>query len=334
MENIENAHPYSSKLLFISYVLSFVFIFLFLLSNKKYYIILLIISQIVLGITYIVLDKRKAKQLQYLIFNCDAIIDQKTLNIIDGEGEIAVLSHKIYILNKRYSTLLNKMKQEQLKLKDYIEDISHQLKTPITSLRLNTELLLETVELPQQKNKLLLIYKQALKINHLVDDLLTLALLDSKSIELKFEDYPLDLLIEDISIDLEYLLKENNMSIRFEDHITINCDKKWMGEALKNIIKNYIEKNSNSTIDISVDESDSLLLINIQDHGRGFDKEDLPHLFERFYRGKNNDSSGVGIGLSLSKEIINQHHGIIQAMNNDGALITISIPKINAKKKL
>ncbi len=333
MESIEIAHPYTRKLLFISYVLSFVFIFLFLLFSNNCYIILLIISQIVLGVSYAVVNKRQAKQLQYLIFNCDAIIDQKKLNIIDGEGEIAVLSHKIYILNKRYSTLLNKMKQEQLKLKDYIEDISHQLKTPITSLRLNTELLLETVESPQQK-KLLLIYKQALKINHLVDDLLTLALLDSQSIELKFEDYPLELLIEDISIDLQYLLIENNMTIRFNDHVTINCDKKWMGEALKNIIKNYIEKNSNSTIDISVDKSDSLFLIYIQDHGQGFDKEDLPHLFERFYRGKNNDSKGIGIGLSLSKEIINQHHGIIQAMNNNGALIIISIPKINVKKKL
>lgn len=288
-----------------------------------------------MGYFYKILQKRQKKQLEYLIDNADAIIDQKPLDIIDGEGEISLLSHKLYILNKRYHSLLEKMKQEQLELKDYIENISHQLKTPITSIRLNEELLLETIESSQQKEKIKQIYVQTLKMNQLVNDLLTLALLDSQSMEFEFHHHPIETLIEDVEEDLEYLLQERHMDIQLHHHQeSILCDKKWMEEALKNIIKNHIEKNQNSVIDITVEEMESLTKIMIQDHGEGFLDEDIPHLFERFYRGKKKDYQGVGIGLALSKEIIEQHHGLIKATNQQGACIEISIPQLLAKKKI
>lgn len=287
------------------------------------------------GYIYIVLQKRQKKELEYLIHNADAIIDQKPLNIIDGEGEISLLSHKLYILNKRYYSLIEKMKQEQIELKDYIENISHQLKTPITSMRLNEELLLETIESSKQKEKIEQIYIQTLKMNQLVNDLLTLALLDSQSIELQYNHYPIEILIEDVEEDLDYLLQEKQMSIQLHHHQeSILCDKKWLEEAFKNILKNHIEKNEKSQIDIFVEETESLTQIMIQDHGEGFLEEDIPYLFERFYRGKKKDYKGIGIGLALSKEIVEQHHGIIKASNQQGACIEISIPKLLAKKKL
>lgn len=328
------AHPYHKKIMFICYLGSLFGILLTLVFDNTIYLYISLLSLIVLGLLYSKHMSRLYNQLRVLIYNCDAIIDGRKINIIDGEGEISLLSNKLFILNKRYYALIDKMKEEQLELKNYIENISHQLKTPITSMRLNEELLLEVIDNEKQKEKINEIYIQTLKMNQLVNDLLTLALFDSHSIEFKYEDYSLEYLICDIEEDLDYLLREHNMNIRLNQDIKILCDKKWISEALKNIIKNCIEKNNNSFIDIHVQELDSIIDIKIKDYGEGFLEEDLPYIFDRFYRGKKKDYHGVGIGLALSKEIIEQHHGYIKAYNDKGALIEIALPKIFGKKKI
>ncbi len=99
-------------------------------------------------------------------------------------------------------------------------------------------------------------------------------------------------------------------------------------------MKNCIEKKSHNCIDILVEEYETIIHIIIQDHGEGFDEEEIEHLFERFYRGPKTSTTGVGIGLSLAKEIIEKHHGMIKAYNQDGAVFEISIPKLLAKKKI
>lgn len=335
MDTVKKAHPYLRKILLISYCCSILCLILYILFKYEIYLFLLILFLIVMGICEYRLQKSQSQQLQYLIQNAEAIIDQKPLDIIDGEGEISLLSHKLYILNKRYYSLTEKMKQEQMKLKDYIEDISHQLKTPITSMRLNEELLLERLTDVYEKQKIKQIYQQTLKINNLVNDLLTLAKLDSNSIQFQFEDYPIELLIEDVEENLEYLLVQNDVQIQLHHHQeAVLCDQEWLGEAIENIMKNAIEKNPHTIIDVYIRDYEATTMIQIQDHGTGFLEEDIPHLFERFYRGKRNDYHGVGIGLALAKEIIEKHHGVIQAMNKDGALVEISLPKILAKKKV
>lgn len=328
------AHPYYKKIMFICYLLIIIGILLALMLEQSVYLYISLISCIVFGVMYSVYNKRLFNQLRVLIYNCDAIIDGKKLNTIDGEGEISLLSNKLFILNKRYYALIDKMRDEQVELKNYIENISHQLKTPITSMRLNEELLLEVIDNEKQKEKINEIYIQTLKMNQLVNDLLTLALIDSHSVEFKYEDHSLEYMINDIEEDLEYLLREHNMNIRLNKDIHLLCDRKWLIEALKNIIKNCIEKNNDSYIDIYVQELDSLIEITIRDYGKGFLEEDLFHIFERFYRGKNQDYKGVGIGLALSKQIIEEHHGYIKASNNNGAVINIVLPKIFGKKKL
>lgn len=328
------AHPYFKYVMYSCFYISIGCIMLYLIFNYSLLLCISIISLILLALLYIKDQKRLNKQLQLLISNSDAIIDGKKLEIIDGEGEISLLSSKLFILNKRYYSLIDKMKEEQVELKNYIENISHQLKTPITSMRLNEELLLEVIDNDKQKEKLYEIYIQTLKMNQLVNDLLTLALIDSHSVEFVFEHYPLELIINNVEEDLDYLLRQKKMTIQLNHNIDILCDKKWLGEAFKNIIKNCIEKNEDGIIDIEVYELDTLIEIKIKDHGKGFSKEDLPHIFDRFYRGKKQDYQGVGIGLALAKEIIQQHHGIIKASNNQGALIEISLPKIFGKKKI
>lgn len=267
--------------------------------------------------------KTRIRQMDYLIQCCDDIIDQKQFHIIDGESKESLLSCKLLALNQRYYQTLQSIHQEQCKLKNYIEDISHQLKTPMTSIRINTELLLE--EMPNERLKA--IELQIKRIQNLVNDLQTIALIDSHNIIFDFQKNDLENLIDDIKEDLSYF----NPQIHLHNNITLLCDEKWFVEALENIIKNCLET-SFKQIDIDVFENDSICHIMIYDHGKGFDERDLPHLFERFYRGK--ESQGTGIGLYIAKEIIEAHHGLIHAYNKDGACFEIVIPQFNVKRKI
>lgn len=271
-----------------------------------------------------------------MIQAADAIIDQskKHLDIIDDEGDLSILSHKLYLLNERYEYLLNLMIEDQKKLKDYIEDISHQLKTPITTMKLNEELLLEVVEDIAIKNKINLIYHQTNKMSKLIDDLLTLAKLDANTINFDMEENDVEELFDDVEEALSTMLIKHQVELVISHHHEIiTCDQKWMAEAIINIVKNCIEK-TKDTIEISVSETESLIMINIQDHGPGFSEEDLSHVFDRFYRNANNNYTGVGIGLAMCKGIIEKHHGVINIKNKEGALFEITIPKINTKSKV
>ena len=216
-------------------------------------------------IFYLWNQNHKKKQVNYLIQCCDAIIEQKDFSIIDGESKESLLSNKLYVLNKRYHQSLKAVKKEQLKLKDYIEDISHQLKTPITSIRIQTELLLEE----NQNKKLYSIEHQIQRIQLLVNDLQTIALLDSHNIQYCFKEYDLQTLIDEIEEDLDYL----NPQIHLNKNIKVLCDEKWFIEALENIIKNCLEKNS-TPLSIFAYENETTLKMMIQDQGNGFKKKE------------------------------------------------------------
>ena len=304
MENIKKEKN-NHVCLIISFVLMIVAeIYSFLVSNIFN---VFIITSILF---YFLEQKNKKKQMNYLIQCCDAIIEQKDFSIIDGESKESLLSNKLFLLNKRYHQSLKAIKKEQLKLKDYIEDISHQLKTPITSIRIQTELLLEE----NQNEKLYAIEHQIQRIQLLVNDLQTIALLNSHNIQYCFKEYDLEMLIDEIEEDLDYL----NPQIHLNENIKLLCDEKWFIEALENIIKNCLEKNS-TPLSIFVYEN-------------GFKEKDLPFLFQRFYRGEN--SKGTGLGLYIAKEIIEAHHGFIKAYNQQGACFEIVLPQMKMKKKI
>ena len=114
-------------------------------------------------------------------------------------------------------------------------------------------------------------------------------------------------------------------------NIKVLCDEKWFIEALENIIKNCLEKNS-TPLSIFAYENETTLKMMIQDQGNGFKKKDLPFLFQRFYRGEN--SKGTGLGLYIAKEIIEAHHGFMKAYNQQGACFEIVLPQMKMKKKI
>lgn len=322
MENIKKQQNMEIYI-FICYILCFLIVLFQSFYQNHLLSHIVIIFMLFSAFFYYKNKKMKDKQFDYLIQCCEHIVEQKDFQVIDGESKESLLSHKLFILNKRYHQTLETIHQEQLKLKDYIEDISHQLKTPMTSIRINTELLLEE----KNDNRLTSIYHQIHRIQNLVNDLQTIALIDSHNIIFDFKQYELEDIIFEIQDDLSYL----EPTIHLNQNINFLCDYKWFIEALENIIKNCLET-SGSHIDISAIENESTYNIIIQDHGTGINNKDIQYLFQRFYRGKN--SQGTGLGLYISKEIIEAHHGFIRAYNNNGACFEIVIPKLNVKKKL
>lgn len=294
------------------------------------------IASLLLLICFVEYEKYYTKSLRYFIRCCDDIIEnkEKHIEIIDGEGDISLLSHKLYILNERFYTLLDDINNEKIILKDYIDDISHQLKTPITSMKINEEILIKKITDELQKKIVENIYIQTNHMSNLVNSLLTLAKLDAGSIRYDIKTYEFKTIIDNVEDILTPLLIRHEVElINHFDDIHIHCDFNWMSEAIENIIKNCIEASPHRNINIYANHTESSLIIQIHDHGKGIDHDDINHIFERFYKGKNSSPSSVGIGLSLSQKIIEAHYGYIEVSNDNGAIFTIHLPIISIKKK-
>jgi len=171
-------------------------------------------------------------------------------------------------------------------------------------------------------------------MSNLVNSLLTLAKLDAGSIRYDIKTYELKTIIDNVEDILTPLLIRHEVElINYFDDIHIHCDFNWMSEAIENIIKNCIEASPHRNINIYANHTESSLIIQIHDHGKGIDHDDINHIFERFYKGKNSSPSSVGIGLSLSQKIIEAHYGYIEVSNDNGAIFTIHLPIISIKKK-
>ena len=151
-------------------------------------------------------------------------------------------------------------------------------------------------------------------INFLVQTLLKLSKLDTNTIHFIIEDVTVEKIIKESIKNVSMLsdLREVAIRLNLKDNPSIKCDFKWQVEAISNIIKNCIEHSENkSFVEISVEDNKVYSKISIKDNGVGIDKEDLPHIFERFYKGKNATPDSVGIGLSLAKSIIEKDNGTI-----------------------
>lgn len=335
METLKKSQTLYPILSFIFFLLALI-LSIFVYFYQTYVLSLLVIILLILGIISYVYHLNKLKRyLSLLIQMTSNIIDHRPVEvIIDGESQIAVLSSHLSILDKRMKAMIERLNKEQLLLKDYIEDISHQIKTPLTSMILREEMLLEMVEEEKEREMILSIYHQTEKIKDLIESLLHLARIESHSIEYDKKEYDFRDILEHVNDILAPLKEKYDVQIIMDnvDHF-IYCDERWMSEAIENIIKNCIEQKEHSTIDIYCQKYSSYIEIYIQDHGNGFDNEDIPHIFERFYQGKSRKGKGIGIGLFMSKAIIEDHHGCIEISNHNGALFKITLPYKNTKSK-
>lgn len=244
-----------------------------------------------------------------------------TLDVRDNaEGELSILKNDIYKVTLMLSEYNEQLKKEKLLLSNHMSDISHQLKTPLTSMMVMVDLL-RNEELPQEKRRefMTIITHQMERIEWLVSSLLKMSKLDAGVITMALEPVAADQLIYDaikpFLITME--LKEITYQVEASSHM-LQCDKSWTTEAITNIIKNCIEHTpKGGTIRIGHKDNPLYTELKISDTGTGISKEDLPYIFTRFYRGKNASSDSVGIGLALAYQIMKNQQGDITVTSKE-----------------
>lgn len=241
------------------------------------------------------------------------------------EGNLSILKNEIYKTAVYLNEQASKSQEEREKLKVFLSDISHQLKTPLTSINLMIDNILDNNNLSlEEKRKILFQIKHKIKhINFLILILLKLAKFDSNTIVFKRQNNDLLTIINEASINVAALadLKNIEININSNDKINIYCDYKWEVEALTNIIKNCIEYSlESSKIDIFINDNNLYTELIIKDYGKGMDKEEIKNIFKRFYKGNNSFNDSIGIGLSLAKNIIEKDNGLIsvKSKKNNG----------------
>ena len=271
--------------------------------------------------------KQISKQINHILFHQNDFYIQKykegILSIL--ESDICKLVNKIYEQN-------HLLENEKNILKDYLEDISHQMKTPLTSLNLIHERLIKVEGI--EKRELLKDERRLLdKIEWLVMSLLKMAQLDAQTITFHHEQILQKDFLKQLLKPFEIQLDMKNISLKTNIHDSqyLTCDVFWSLEALSNILKNCIEHvHQDGMILIEMNQNPLYDEIIIQDNGPGIDQENLIHLFERFYKGKNAKSDSVGIGLALSLMIVEKQNGTIQVENTyPGTRFTIHFYKEN-----
>jgi len=194
-----------------------------------------------------------------------------------------------------------------------LSNIAHQLKTPITAISLS----LETMEQEYDPDKPKQIKRQLTRLTRLEEALLLLSRLDAGVLKLQREQMDVYTVLVLAADNLQEFSKEYGVSVEIPElgEMVLTGDLEWTMEALMNLMKNCMEHHRGGIIHCSYEQNPLYTEIQIRDEGEGFAKEDLPHLFERFYRGKNACEGSIGIGLSLAKEIIERQNGTIRAVN-------------------
>ncbi|SHK55419.1 hypothetical protein SAMN02745163_04012 [Clostridium cavendishii DSM 21758] len=244
----------------------------------------------------------------------DSLISKKYKYL---EGDYGKLVFAFDDIRKRLQQSILNLSKEKTFLKNTLSDISHQLKTPLAALKMYNEILIDENLSNEEKSFFLQNSKtQINRMEWLIKNLLKLAKLDTGTIAFNIRNENLKETIED-SLDTLYS-KAREKSIVFDLNLCssyINHDKEWLSEAFINIIKNGLEHtNENGKIEISLIDNAMYSKVSIRDNGVGIDAEELPKIFNRFYKSKNNkNKESVGIGLSLSKSIIEANGGMIEA---------------------
>ena len=307
--------------------------------NNKIRIISLIIIitfDLLIILIFYLYDKNKSKKIKEITKMISKINNRQfDIDINDfNEGELSILKNEISKTTTMLRQVADNSVKDKLNLKDSLGDISHQLKTPLTSITIMIDNILDNPDMDEKTRKkfLINIKREILNINFLVMSLLKLSKFDANVVKFNKESvYLKDIIIESIkNVSMIKELKNITIKVSGADNIKLLCDFKWQVESITNILKNSIEHTSEyGTVEVNYSENKLYTRILIKDNGKGIDSGDLPHIFDRFYKGKNGSDDSFGIGLSLSKTIIEKEGGSITVKStpNIGTIFTIKYLK-------
>ncbi len=291
------------------------------------YFIILLFVYLIICLVYLTIiinnDKRKEKEINEVIKIIEEINNKNySFKMKDiNEEDLSLLKNEIYKTTIMLNEISEISKKDKKELEESLEDISHQLKTPLTSILIMIDTLLDDEDMDQNTREDFLrnMKREVMNINFLVKSILKLSRLDTNTVKFISKKESVKEIINEAILNVSLLsdLKNVKIETNLSDSF-ITCDYKWQIEALTNILKNSIEHSyENNKVLIESSENNAYVKITIKDFGTGIAKEDINHIFERFYKGKDSDYDSIGIGLALSKSIIEKQNGKISVESSD-----------------
>lgn len=291
-----------------------------------------LVTGLIVTVIFMVLTNRRYRALAKMAANLDRVLaGERDIRLRDmSEGELAILSSEIDKVIARLNLTVDELQAEKLALSDALADISHQLKTPLTSIAISTELIRDRLSARGDSEDLVerlrLIQTLQARVEDLVAALLKLARIDAGVIKLVRGAVDARELVrksfEPLAIAFD--IADVRFSADVQDGASYEGDLTWSVEALENILKNCMEHTpAGGCVSVRVTEDVLACRIRIEDTGPGIAESDLPHIFERFYRGSRDanaapsevNPAGVGIGLALSKSLVTAQGGTLTAEN-------------------
>ncbi|NLD19497.1 MAG: HAMP domain-containing histidine kinase [Clostridiales bacterium] len=286
------------------------------------------------GVTFFVFTGARYRSIARISEEIDLVLhnaDHLYIGEAD-EGELSILQSEIKKMTLRIREKNDALKREKEHLADSLADIAHQLRTPLTAANLILSLLENSDDENQRKELIRETEGLFAQMEWLLNSLLKLSRLDAGIVTFQSVQTDVKELINTSLRPLLISMELHNIDLHIDapENVRISGDSSWLSEAVQNILKNCIESTGdNGRIEILCQDTPLFTEITFHDNGKGFEKDDLPHIFDRFYRGKNEGASGYGIGLALCKTIITRQGGTVTAKNHPhgGAVFAIRFPK-------
>lgn len=289
------------------------------IMSNLYIIIATILLFLIVIIINKIINRKKIKQLEQ--YTESIINNNYNIDIRDyDENSFSHLKDNIYKATiKLKEASINSLKDKKL-LEETLEDMSHQLKTPLTSMYVINELLEKDLNKAKKKELLSRNYDQINRIEWLVTSLLKISMLDSGTVKFNYKKVNINELVEKSIDPVRIQIELKNITIKKDipNNLYAKLDLNWTAEALLNIIKNAYEHTEKGYILITGRDNPIYIELTIEDTGSGIDPVDINHIFERFYRSKNNSKESIGIGLNMSKKIIDSESGDVTVTSKVG----------------
>lgn len=313
-----------------------------LLSNDRSHRIFSVLQLMVLvfGMSAVILlffryHRKKEKSIQDITEYIEQINRKNYELKIDtiSEDELSILKNEVYKTTVMLKEAAENSNMDKLNLKKSLEDISHQLKTPLTSVLIMLDNVIDDPEMdPSVRNEFLRDMKRdVVNIHFLVQAILKLSKFDANTIHFIKSDTKVKKILEHAVKNISTLCDLRNIHIEVfcPEELEIYCDFRWQVEAFTNILKNCAEHSKDhQKLEIHCSENRVYTMIEIRDYGKGISKKDLPHIFERFYKGENASSESTGIGLALAKTILEEDNGMVSVdSSKEGTTFAIKFMK-------
>lgn len=325
-----------SKIIIVSAIIFNVYIYV-ISESREVFLATLIFSVFIISsffIYKIVYKKHMENIFIQLSDMLQTIIDMKDKEVFSSI-EDTLFSKLQYQTIKLTTILKNKnsqIEEERNEIQKLISDIAHQLKTPLTNLKMYGEFLQdESLSKEERKEFFEIVMSSLNRLSFLVESMIKMSRLESGVINLRYTVSELnDTLLMAIN-EIQSKAKAKNIEITLDEvnRVTINHDKNWIKEGIFNILENAVKYSSeNGKIDVKIESYEMFVRVDIKDNGIGIKEDDMAKIFSRFYRGENvRDAEGIGIGLYLTREIVSKHGGYIKVKShNEGSIFSIFLP--------